>query len=155
MTGRFRWFEVAGLVAALAIVATYGPTARGSDRAFGSQASREATLAFPLAWDPDAGYGSGRLQYVDSTAGISFFGVVRTAPVDSSRRLARLREFAGEYTPQPRGAGTGGMFHVAVFQNADSGFGKADTFEISLTGGTYDGYYYVGRLNGRSTTTPD
>jgi hypothetical protein len=155
MTRRFRWFEMAGLVATLAIVATYRTTARGSDRAFGPEAPHQATLAFPLAWDPDAGYGSGRLQYADSTAGVSFYDVARTAPADSSRRLARLREFSGEYTPQPRGAGTSGKFHVAVFQNAASGSAKADTFEISLTGGTNDGYYYVGRLNGRSTTTPD
>jgi hypothetical protein len=155
MMHTFRWYEVAGLVAALAVVATYGTTARGSDAALGPAVQKQVTLAFPLALEPDAGYGSGRLQYADPTASVYFHGIMRGAPADNGVQLARVREFSGDYTTQPGTAAGGGKFYVVVYQNSNSGSAKADTYEISLQGGAYEGYYYAGRWDGKSLTAPD
>lgn len=105
---------------------------------------------------------SGQLQFNDREKwkdferGVKFHGVVDSVPQNTCGGLASEFEghYLGSYTPQPRKLGKGGRFTIYLKDNGESGPTKGDYFELTLTGGIYDGYELEGTLEGGNIQTP-
>ncbi len=101
---------------------------------------------------------SGQLQFNDHETGVKFHGVVDSVPENTCGGAAKALEghYLGSYTPQPRKLGKGGRFviYLAAKDKGESGPSKGDSFELSLTGGIYDGYSLHGTLEGGNIQAP-
>ena len=89
----------------------------------------------------DADTVKGQLQYNDHGTDVVIHGKVTTGGVVDGNGILE-----GTYRPKPNGED--GTFVVNVSDKGEPGTSAEDTIEISLTGGTHDGYSNTGKLGG-------
>jgi hypothetical protein len=133
----------------------------GTRMAQGNDATPTAKAAGRLVVDypPNPGPGQypqpGRLHFVDARAGISIHGVVLSNTADESVASRRIGEISGSYTGSLGTGEKGGRFHATFYHNGLRGASLGDCFELRLSGGEHDGYYYAGPLDDPGAPTAD
>ncbi len=141
----------AGLVAGFALVMVGCTTVRGGGWVTSATGTGKATFGFQLVCNGDettTAQVSGQLQYHDPGANVRLHGQADAVPFSTCTNNGVEGRFFGRYTPQPQSRGPGGEFEIVAQDLGERGPSKGDTFQITLTGGVYDGYTNEGVVGG-------
>jgi hypothetical protein len=103
----------------------------------------KATFGLQLTCDEETGEVQGRFRYNDHAEGIAFHASVWGSVQEGCMVSGEILYFQGDYTPQPKKAGEGGVLWLELEQAGDE-----QCLSVELAGGFLDGYVHSGCLEG-------
>lgn len=114
------------------------------------ETAEKATFGFTFQCADPAEGAKGKTTYHDPAAGVKIKGTVSptTNACVANPTPGQLILFGGTYTPQPKKAGDGGLFSVAVVDLGEPGPSAGDQFAITFLTGMHAGESNSGTIGG-------